>query len=393
MAFLSEKIADTICTAIVFGFTQEQIKKNGSMVFQYETDGDRDTYEKVLEAFDRSGITSVFMNLSQAQGAMPYIVGSGNGQKWLQNPDMLEIMDSAVIEYVDTIANMMAEADKTGQAPYGAYIGGVFTFNDGTIKDRQGTQPEIEKGVNDMRLVGPSSLTLYTPVYRDPNHSGFAFCEPGEIKGETIQKNYCEKRESIDKAICAIDLVVGGNENSDEKEIILAEGFHKDNTTFKYEPGKLYRSCHGMIRAMIKYPTESNQYYFEIALGSRTTKVSSCVPCAIFMESMEMPASSIHLGRGDSWGIPNDNKDIWDPWAKNIYKYFNTGVEALSDFLFLKVDDIGDKSFYDFINQDLCKVKNNLEKEIPYIFLESLTFEKSFSNRILDTFEAMGSKI
>lgn len=59
---------------------------------------------------------------------------------------------------------------------------------------------------------------------------------------------------------------------------------------------------HGMINAI--YTAVARGPWctpFEIAVGTRTTKLASCVPCALFMYAAGYPPSAIHLGRGDSW--------------------------------------------------------------------------------------------
>ncbi|WP_434299810.1 hypothetical protein [Corallococcus exiguus] len=72
---------------------------------------------------------------------------------------------------------------------------------------------------------------------------------------------------------------------------------------------------HGMIQAIYDVrvnklandlsPNKKTPYNpgtpYEIAVGKKTTKLASCFPCSIFMEATGHPASSTHLGRGESW--------------------------------------------------------------------------------------------
>lgn len=72
---------------------------------------------------------------------------------------------------------------------------------------------------------------------------------------------------------------------------------------------------HGMIQAIynvemwkLAQPTLAPGTPYEIAVGKETTKLASCIPCSFFMEATGYPASSTHLGRGESWGplYPDD---------------------------------------------------------------------------------------
>jgi hypothetical protein len=72
---------------------------------------------------------------------------------------------------------------------------------------------------------------------------------------------------------------------------------------------------HGMIQAIynVKFfetaqPGKPAGTPYEIAIGtvagphpSRTTKLASCICCAVFMEATGFPASSTHLGRAECW--------------------------------------------------------------------------------------------
>lgn len=84
---------------------------------------------------------------------------------------------------------------------------------------------------------------------------------------------------------------------------------------------------HGMIQAIYDVdwhkdlePSKKPGTPYEIALGELniegkdyvTTKLASCFACSIFMEATGYPASSTHLGRGESWSIIHHCKDYPD---------------------------------------------------------------------------------
>lgn len=64
---------------------------------------------------------------------------------------------------------------------------------------------------------------------------------------------------------------------------------------------------HGMIQAIYDVAWRRSGHEqvtpFEIAVGAKTTKLASCLPCSLFMEATGFPASSTHLGRGESWCV------------------------------------------------------------------------------------------
>lgn len=180
-----------------------------------------------------------------------------------------------------------------------------------------------------------------------------------------------------------------------------------------YIGGRIFGSSHGMIRAMADpvmppLPPAGECVFAEIALGEGTKKVSSCVPCAIFMQSFGYPASSIHLGRGDNWRIPDKvNEGILGKWRGNVCSYFDAGIEALitkkgehslpvsrlhvkPDGTLCELTSLDEKlpTFDRYIKQEIVR-GSNYSAEIPEIFLEALTFEYSFTKRIINTFKAI----
>ena len=155
--------------------------------------------------------------------------------------------------------------------------------------------------------------------------------------------------------------------------------FSKGQSTPQRDEAPLFFSYHGMIKAMTyegNLDASGASVYFELALTNDTEKVSSCFPCATFMTANGLPPSSTHLGKGDNWGIPgrgSSSSDLVSKWECKIRSWYASGEAHLSPDLSKSIRSIGNLSEDDFKNA------------LPDIFLESLTFEKSFTDRIKRT--------
>jgi hypothetical protein len=104
---------------------------------------------------------------------------------------------------------------------------------------------------------------------------------------------------------------------------------------------------HGMIQAIYKaYGLGPNCEPYEIAVGSVTKKMASCLPCTLFMSATEYPPTSIHLGRGESWAPlyqpynPNGPtgehelaviRDLNNAWYEKCLEWLEMGLEMLDD--------------------------------------------------------------
>ncbi len=88
--------------------------------------------------------------------------------------------------------------------------------------------------------------------------------------------------------------------NKGEAELKSKDGMHFEGVP---EAGDIVGYTHGMIQAIYDVLWRGEGTPFEIAVGKKTTKLSSCFPCSIFMEATGFPASSTHLGKGASWAL------------------------------------------------------------------------------------------
>ena len=156
---------------------------------------------------------------------------------------------------------------------------------------------------------------------------------------------------------------------------------------------------HGMTQAIYKAveikakDSNSNPSAYEIAVGTQTTKLASCFPCATFMEATGFPASSTHIGRGESWCIvyPNstdtsDRKKALDAsnllWQNYCKKIIINGLKCMS-----KGDVIETKHKASFakLNEKLSDLEAHPPLYFSNLILDALTVHKSEYVRVNDT--------
>jgi hypothetical protein len=103
---------------------------------------------------------------------------------------------------------------------------------------------------------------------------------------------------------------------------------------------------HGMIQAIYKaYSLGPSCAPYEIAVGSQTKKMASCLPCTLFMVAQGYPPTSTHLGRGESWAPlyepynPNGEedehewavvRDLNNSWCAKCDEYMRLGADVLA---------------------------------------------------------------
>lgn len=105
--------------------------------------------------------------------------------------------------------------------------------------------------------------------------------------------------------------------------------------------------CHGMNWAIMHCKLVGPWTTpYEVALGTKTSKLASCFGCTTFMYATGYPPSAIHLGRAESWvplpTNPNDNPDYSNPesarvidglnalWASDVAGYLLVGSEIVA---------------------------------------------------------------
>jgi hypothetical protein len=240
--------------------------------------------------------------------------------------------------------------------PYGAYIGGMST-------------------INKLFIIGPSNLDQYEPIYRSSD---------GQVK-----QSFEKAKEATNLALSCLKDINSTNKPSGIN-IDLSSLNDMIPAEKKLQERYLFRSYHGMIQAIVKYQStnDTSKFYFEIALGNNTSKVSSCLPCSIFMNANETSATSTHFGRGDNWSIPSScSKQLTEAWAKNIKDYYDEGSNSINT---LPKHPVSIPIF------DASEMRSRLDKLTSWlgsrpgplhaIFLEALTFESAFQTKIFYLF-------
>lgn len=345
--------ADNICTAIFLGYVKDKNDKGKQAIFEYDNDKDAGDYNAVK---DKSKSLKVSVQKSVPQEKMPFIVSKTGRASSL---DTAQLSTTDYWKYVKAITD---KANLLSTRPYGAYIGGAATTSKLTI-------------------VGPTALETREPKYGivDPNVSG-----------------------DFSDAVTAINAALGCLKNINTT-VTKPAGMNLDvsavpttDVTVTLGTGKVFNSYHGMIQALVKFygNVDSSMFVFEIAMGKETCKVSSCFPCALYMEANGTPATSIHLGRGDYWNIPGGAPllnqsdldllktlplNISNPgkvWRKNVTKYFIDGMAIMKTS--------PDQEYGDWLkkvqNPDLA----NLVNLLPDVFLDALTYSGKFTKKILN---------
>lgn len=151
---------------------------------------------------------------------------------------------------------------------------------------------------------------------------------------------------------------------------------------------------HGMIQSV--YDAVATGPWctpFEIAVGTKTTKVASCFVCTTFMYAAGFPPSNIHLGRGDSWvpfypvrpdgqgysmvvdeGIRSTNLR----WALECWQHLQLGVELAQKGSFLAPGHAARLG----VLHDLLESRSEDPYAAANLFLDALTVHDSFVTRI-----------
>jgi hypothetical protein len=129
---------------------------------------------------------------------------------------------------------------------------------------------------------------------------------------------------------------------------------------------------------------------YEIAVGKETTKLASCFNCSVFMEATGFPASSTHIGRGESWAplYPegtaekknlNNTQDqarkyCNDKWAAYCKKIIDSGIRCMTGHV-----EPGHTDSY-------AKLKTFVTGKQPYdyanVILDALTVHDSEVKRV-----------
>ncbi len=335
--FLDADTADAICTLVFIGYISDP-NTAAKVNIQYTPDDNQ--YQAITDLMkNKLNIVTKF-TASTIQTDNYFIAALGpkdpNRDQAISN-----FIDNNTINYLAAI-NATANSGLGNVGPYGAYIGGGVT-------------------ASGMTIIGPSQLDCFAPVYRVANDDESKAYYNSFMKNTNIALNAINNTPI--------------NKNLVKTPINLVSCPKAVAGTLP--PGNTIKSYHGMIQAMVNIPSFTNSLIFEIALGNRTTKVSSCLPCSLFMAASNSPASSTHLGKGDYWNIPpKASSDVKQAWAQKIFDCYSLGKKITAGKSITKIDAA--------VKKLPTALENN--KDLGGVFLEALTFPNSFTTKIVNTF-------
>lgn len=329
MAFLTKEHADALCTTILIGF----IKSGTGSQFVCESD-EKSKCDSVAELLSAVG-APLEVHLQDTDTANKFIVAKTSRIPSMRNIDLYNKYIQALERHVNALSS--------SKKPRGAYIGGLST-------------------TSTIHLIGPSALATYPPQFRR--------IEP--IDQTAITAAYKNAVESTNTSVkCIRDMTC----TDKEVKISTADMPKGEIATTDIAPNTLFHSYHGMIQAMVKYQSDpdKNDFIFELALGNNTKKIGSCVPCSIFMTAAGNPATTTHLGRGDNWSLPQGGGMYGAAWKEEINAYYKSGLATAAGNP--KISAL----------PALFLTNHITERNIPDVFLEALTFESSFADKVTVT--------
>ena len=240
----------------------------------------------------------------------------------------------------------------------GAYIGGLYKI--------------VEKTIS---FIGASKLEIYPPHYREidtyeQEKISTAYKDAAKTTNQSLEciRKVGEQFKSLRHYIPAGYLSGEKTPDTVTKELLESLGILDGKFLFK--------SNHGMTQAIMQFGNTMNkgqEMCVEFALSSGTSKIGSCIPCSIFMEASGMPATATHLGCGDNWSIPNLERQqghmLVRRWQEYVNSCYNKGCELL-------------RPKYSTLLATLGTINTGI---LPDVFLEALTYEKPFIERMMNT--------
>lgn len=345
---LNSKLAEAVCATITLGFIKNSLDKTTFIYMRDSEDGG--TLNDFLK--DKVFGRSILIQKTEDDALSECWITSAK-KNYVQNTDYKE----------RAYFNQLCNKHKLSVF-YGAYIGGGLDENTGEV-----------------RFIGGSNIYLYE---KDQTQSQFSIERTQDQIKETVN-SYSNARSTSKEILKMLQSICNKNEST--QHFKLESDIEALNTLVSRElkSNEYYASVHGLVKAILYFKNSEKITPIEHALSRDTVKIGSCIPCSIFASSQNSIVNYTHLGRGDSWNFPiNDPKfnynlnNIKQTFFKHVTNCFNEGINIITE---KKLP----------INKDLWETiikiqsKNN-STVVGNIFLYSLTFESSFTNKILHTF-------
>lgn len=367
---INREQADALCTVITLGFiikSKEKPPYNSYIIYHEGEEKDEETEarhlllrEKLMKLAGQDALFEFNTQYAADKSKQPIIMAQT--RKGVLQGDF-SASERKIFNKLEENINQF----DTGKLK-GAYVGGLLA-------------------IGSSELLGPSILDWY-----ESRHRKLSPQQKAEI--DTSYHNASCVSEDVQ---AFLDNTLGERPVKDNGTTVrqAKEGLMRASVKEKpdEDPNKsyLFASVHGMTQSIIRYhqTVDNNMVNIELALSKGTCKVASCIPCSIFMWSNGTPASATHFGRGDNWNFPiTDLKKMReDPtgvlpvyvarWIEHVREAYDTGKAYFPT---------GSDSW---ISDDLCCALKFDSKEVPQLFLEALTFEGSFLDKMLNTLENM----
>ena len=365
--------ADALCTVIALGFivsSKGELKNHSYIIYQEGADDDAEC-QRHLQLQAKLAVLANSNNLfafktqhADEKSRRPVILAQTNRSA----------LQGGIAEDETVILNRLErKVNEFANIPLrGAYVGGVLA-------------------VGSAELLDPSILYWYKPDYRELSAE-----ESGEAEEHRIEESFKNAKTVTDTVQDFLGSVFSEGQTLKNGGTLIRRPVERpiDAAVLAKPTGSdLFASVHGMTQSLIHYSGNSDpaKVNIELALSRDTCKVASCIPCSIFMWANGTPATATHFGRGDNWNVPPNafeqlrkcsGPDDLAPLAG--YPYVKNWVTHI-----WKAYDAGRACFTgkpaSWVSEDLAFALQLGREKIPQMFLEALTFESSFLNKMLRT--------
>ena len=367
--------ADALCTVIALGFIIESKGKLKRHSYIIDTENENE-YSRHLE------LQKKLKKLTNSEAQFEIEKQSANEK--FEHPVILaqtdySVLQNDIIEDKKVIFGQLESAvNEFANIPLrGAYVGGALV---GDIAE----------------LLDPSILYWYKSKYRGLL-SKEALADPEKAKQRKDIKTSYDSALRVTKGVQSFFEALRTKYLRRNGTMVRLADFHPISKVLEEQPkgSDLFASVHGMTQSIIHYSRSKTaaDVNIELALSKNTCKVASCIPCSIFMHANNTPATATHFGRGDNWNFTPDilmqiqgcskaeDVETLPIFARNWMEYIWTAY------------DMGKKYFPtgegSWISSDLRDVLKLDSMMVPQLFLEALTFEGSFVDKMLSTLKNM----
>lgn len=372
--------ADVIMTAAIVGHSYERLSAGKNCRYDVEA-GDiekdmkphEDAMRRINKALPNGGLKNKIVSVGVTPTYAPdkntvrIVGGTGNlalDERYRYEPELPSGLSKTLYDLV-----MGSDGDKLGYQGRGAYTGFIAGRKDG------------QTGL----------MSTYRFKVLPENERRWIPSKIDSDLGSQIGNNDDERRAWG---------MIGSNKTQQEmkKQGMYMEDEKKGEQGQAAQPAgseDIVGYVHGMIQAIYDVVWRKGGTPYEIAVGKNTVKLASCFPCAIFMEATGYPASSTHLGRGESWCVLHSKgttsqdtarQECNDKWAEYCKKIITRGIACMQKKGADPIVNENHQASYDA----LCKyIKDFATPSNKYLYanliLDAVTVHKSEYKRVNDT--------